>query len=72
MREEVKFQVELFNLFTGGTTRYGSPRFTNGWLVARVVGGRRCETVRRFGTDEEGARKFCEALNKDFGVKGVK
>lgn len=70
-REEVRFQVELYNLPLGGLTRYGSPRFANGWLVARIVGGRRCETVTRFGTDEVGARKFCEGLNRDFGVKGT-
>lgn len=70
-RKEVKFRVELYNVIGKGTTKYGSPRISNGWLVARVVGGCRAETVMRFGADEEGARKFCAGLNKDFGVKAA-
>lgn len=63
------FRVELYNVVYKGTTKHGSPRFSNGWLVARIVDGRRAETVKRFETDEAGARKFCDGLNKDFGVK---
>ena len=70
-RKEVKFRVELYNVIGKGRTQHGSPRISKWWLVVRVVGGCRAETVKSFAGDEEGARKFCDSLNRDFGVKGV-
>jgi hypothetical protein len=69
--KEVTFRVELYNLFAQPPrrTKYGSPVYTNGFLVARVVDGCRAETVKHFGIDQEGALRFAASLNKDFGIK---
>jgi hypothetical protein len=60
-------RVELYNDFPSPMrfTKYGSPVYTNGYLVALVVNGCRRHTIRSFGGNRDAARAFAAELNAD-------
>jgi hypothetical protein len=51
-------RVELYNICDGGRA------VGNGWLVSRwTEDGRRMNTLRQFGSDEQAARAYAELWN---------